>query len=42
LGGTTYEEAKEIGQRNIQMGFNEIILGGTTIHNSKTFLAELS
>ncbi len=34
LGGTTYEEAKEIGVRNIQAGFNEVLLGGTQVLNS--------
>jgi vacuolar protein sorting-associated protein 45 len=46
LGGTTYEEAKEIGLLNKaaqQQGQgSNIILGGNYIHNSRTFMAEIS
>lgn len=41
LGGATYEEAKEIGVLNREKNAN-ILIGGTFVHNSKTFLAEIS
>ena len=41
LGGATYEEAREIGILNREK-FTNILLGGTFVHNSKTFLAEIS
>lgn len=41
VGGATYEEAREIGILNREKNTN-ILLGGTFIHNSKTFLAEIS
>ena len=40
LGGTTYEEAREVSEFNKSDPSTNIILGGTTIHNSKTFIAE--
>ena len=40
LGGTTYQEAWEIAELNKSDPSINIILGGTTIHNSKTFIAE--
>lgn len=39
VGGATYEEALAVHQLN-QMG-HKVILGGTTIHNSETFLDEV-
>ncbi|CRK91636.1 CLUMA_CG005288, isoform A [Clunio marinus] len=39
IGGATYEEAFAVHQLN-QMGYR-IILGGTTIHNSESFLEEV-
>ena len=39
IGGTTYEEALAVHQLN-QMGYR-IVLGGTTIHNSESFLEEV-
>mmetsp|Transcript_29069 Transcript_29069/g.25714 ORF Transcript_29069/g.25714 Transcript_29069/m.25714 type:complete len:87 (+) Transcript_29069:1441-1701(+) len=40
IGGATYQEAKEVAEfNNISEEFN-VILGGTTIHNSKSFIAE--
>lgn len=42
LGGATYQEAKEVADfNNSDPDFN-VILGGTTIHNSKSFLAEVT
>lgn len=42
LGGATYQEAKEVAAfNNSGEGYN-IILGGTTVHNSKSFLAEVT
>jgi len=40
LGGTTFEEAREVAELNISDPQMNIILGGTTVHNSKTFIAE--
>ena len=41
VGGTTYEEAKEMATiYNSQE--DRVILGGTYIHNSKSFIAEIS
>lgn len=38
IGGTTYEEAKEI-----SLAYHgKVILGGTYIHNMKSFLADVS
>lgn len=42
VGGTTYEEAKEVA-----LSFNSgpdlrVILGGNFIHNSKSFMADIS
>lgn len=39
IGGATYEEAMAVHQLN-QMGYR-VILGGTTIHNSESFLDEV-
>lgn len=41
IGGATFEEAREISEFNKTSQCN-IILGGSTIHNSKTFIAEAS
>ncbi|CAI2363735.1 unnamed protein product [Moneuplotes crassus] len=42
LGGATYQEAKEVADfNNSDPNFN-VILGGTTVHNSKSFLAEVT
>jgi vacuolar protein sorting-associated protein 45 len=41
LGGTTYEEAREIAMLHKEKGISALI-GGTFIHNSYTFLAEIS
>jgi len=40
IGGITYEEAYQINQINTSTEYN-IILGGTTIHNTKSFVEEL-
>ncbi|KAJ3109675.1 vacuolar protein sorting-associated protein 45 [Phlyctochytrium planicorne] len=42
IGGTTYAEAREINKLNASTPGVRIILGGTTIHNSKSFLREVS
>jgi vacuolar protein sorting-associated protein 45 len=39
IGGATYEEALAVNQLN-QQG-HRVLLGGTTIHNSESFLAEV-
>ena len=41
VGGTTYEEAKMVAQINASSPGVRVVLGGTTIHNSETFLAEV-
>lgn len=38
VGGMTYEEAKMIAGVNESMPGVRIVLGGTTIHNSESFL----
>lgn len=41
IGGATYEEAKSVASMNAVTPGIRIILGGTTIHNSETFLNEV-
>lgn len=41
VGGVTYEEAKVVAELNATMQGTRIILGGTNIHNSQSFLQEL-
>ena len=41
VGGTTYEEAKEIAV-TFNGSENKVMLGGTYIHNSKSFMADIS
>ena len=38
VGGTTYEEAKMVASVNESMPGVRIVLGGTTLHNSESFL----
>lgn len=40
-GGVTYEEAKTVAQLNASLPGIRIVLGGTSIHNSTTFLEEV-
>ena len=44
VGGATYEEAKEVALTfNNSSGTDmRVILGGNTIHNSKSFMADIS
>ncbi|CAL5868895.1 uncharacterized protein PFLUO_LOCUS3122 [Penicillium psychrofluorescens] len=42
VGGVTYEEAKMVAQVNASSPGIRVVLGGTTIHNSTTFLEEVS
>jgi vacuolar protein sorting-associated protein 45 len=43
VGGTTYEEATKVAEVNAASGSKrKVMLGGNTIHNSNTFLNELS
>lgn len=43
LGGTTYEEARDIAELNKAAdGGRSIVLGGTTIHNSRSFLTDVA
>ncbi|CAG8663819.1 393_t:CDS:10, partial [Acaulospora morrowiae] len=41
VGGTTYEEARHIAQINTSTPGVRIVLGGTTVHNSESFLNEI-
>lgn len=41
VGGATYEEAKMIAELNASSPGVRVVLGGTTIHNSATFLEEM-
>jgi vacuolar protein sorting-associated protein 45 len=41
IGGTTYEEAKLVAQMNASSPGVRVVLGGTGIHNSTTFLEEV-
>lgn len=41
IGGTTYEESLTVHNLNKQNPGIKIILGGTTIHNSASFLEEI-
>lgn len=43
VGGTTYEEARDIAELNKSTeGGRTIVLGGTTIHNSRSFLTDVA
>lgn len=41
VGGVTYEEATKVSEFNASQGRVRIILGGSTVHNSTSFLEEL-
>jgi vacuolar protein sorting-associated protein 45 len=41
IGGATYEEAKMVAQVNASSPGVRVVLGGTSIHNSATFLEEV-
>jgi len=41
VGGTTYEEARVVAQINASSPGVRVVLGGTTVHNSTTFLEEV-
>ena len=41
VGGATYEEAKVVAQMNASSPGARVVLGGTAIHNSTTFLGEV-
>lgn len=41
VGGTTYEEAKTVAEINASVPGVRVVLGGTTVHNSTTFLEEV-
>lgn len=41
VGGATYEEAKMVAQVNASSPGVRVVLGGTSIHNSATFLEEM-
>lgn len=41
IGGTTYEEAKMVAQINASTPGVRVVLGGTAVHNSSSFLDEV-
>lgn len=41
IGGATYEEAKMVAQVNASSPGVRVVLGGTTVHNSNSFLEEV-
>ena len=41
IGGATYEEAKMVAQVNASVPGIRVVLGGTSLHNSTTFLEEV-
>ena len=41
VGGVTYEEARMVAQVNASVPGVRVVLGGTTVHNSSTFLEEV-
>ena len=41
VGGATYEEAKMVAQINASSPGMRVVLGGTTVHNSASFLEEV-
>jgi len=42
MGGTTFEEAAIVHEFNQNSNGMQVVLGGSTVHNSRTFLAELA
>eukprot|EP00929_Paragymnodinium_shiwhaense_P007914 TRINITY_DN111837_c0_g1_i1.p1 TRINITY_DN111837_c0_g1~~TRINITY_DN111837_c0_g1_i1.p1 ORF type:complete len:572 (-),score=138.12 TRINITY_DN111837_c0_g1_i1:277-1992(-) len=42
VGGCTYEESRDISELNKTLGGRCVVLGGTTIHNSRSFLADVA
>ncbi|CAM9706238.1 unnamed protein product [Chrysoparadoxa australica] len=42
VGGTTMEEAKSVSEMNATMASGRVVLGGSCIHNSTSFIDELS
>mmetsp|Transcript_70312 Transcript_70312/g.164713 ORF Transcript_70312/g.164713 Transcript_70312/m.164713 type:complete len:578 (+) Transcript_70312:31-1764(+) len=42
VGGCTYEEARDVAELNRTLDGCSIVLGGTTIHNSMTFLTDVA
>jgi len=43
VGGTTFEEARDVAELNrANEGGRSVILGGTTIHNTRSFLADVA
>ena len=41
VGGATYEEARSVAQINASSPGVRVVLGGTSVHNSTTFLEEV-
>ncbi len=42
MGGITFEESTKIAEFNASLSSGQVLLGGSCIHNSTSFLAELS
>lgn len=42
VGGATFEEARDVAELNKSLDGRSVILGGTTIHNSRSFLMDVA
>lgn len=42
LGGVTYEEACKVAELNASLPSGNVVLGGSFVHNSTSFLEELN
>lgn len=42
VGGVTYEEACKVAELNATQGSGNVVLGGSFVHNSTSFLEELN
>lgn len=42
VGGVTYEEACKVAELNATLGTGNVVLGGSFVHNSTSFLEELN
>jgi hypothetical protein len=42
IGGTTFAESRDVSNLNTSLGGTKVILGGTMVHNSTSFLEEVS
>lgn len=42
VGGVTYEEASKVAELNASLPSGNVVLGGSFVHNSTSFLEELN